>query len=213
MGRHPFCRCHATPELAKREERIAYLKKMANGEDVSDFKFSGQTKEVPQGFKDWMGKNAERIKGAEERGKLPYFLRDNKKYFDVKKEIIKKGEIGGKELSKILKYNENGLPTLSDAQTSNIEDICNILNIDKRGKTMSIRNADSGSVNPNYLTSSAYNDNCQSCVYAYELRRRGLNVRATKFVSDKNHITYRVGADTRLPWLTNEGKLPTNKKN
>lgn len=81
IGWHPKCRCHATPELAKREERIAYLKKMANGEDVSDFKFSGQTKEVPQGFNDWVGKNAERIKGAEERGKLPYFLRDNGKFF------------------------------------------------------------------------------------------------------------------------------------
>ena len=29
VGWHPKCRCHATPELAKREERIAYLK---NGE-------------------------------------------------------------------------------------------------------------------------------------------------------------------------------------
>lgn len=86
IGWHPKCRCHATPELAKREERIAYLKKMANGEDVSDFKFSGQTKEVPQGFKDWMSKNAERIKGAEERGKLPYFLRDNGKFFTHDKE-------------------------------------------------------------------------------------------------------------------------------
>lgn len=86
IGWHPKCRCHATPELAKREERIAYLKKMANGEDVSGFKFSGQTKEVPQGFKDWMSKNAERIKGAEERGKLPYFLRDNGKFFKHDKE-------------------------------------------------------------------------------------------------------------------------------
>ncbi len=83
---HPKCRCHATPELAKREERIAYLKKMANGEDVSGFKFSGQTKEVPQGFKDWVDKNAERIKGAEERGKLPYFLRDNGKFLTHDKE-------------------------------------------------------------------------------------------------------------------------------
>lgn len=86
VGWHPKCRCHATPELAKREERIAYLKKMANGEDVSDFKFSGQTREVPQGFKDWVDKNAERIKGAEERGKLPYFLRDNGKFLTHDKE-------------------------------------------------------------------------------------------------------------------------------
>lgn len=86
VGWHPKCRCHATPELAKREERIAYLKKLTNGEDVSGFKFSGQTKEVPQGFKDWVDKNAERIRGAEERGKLPYFLRDNGKFFKHDKE-------------------------------------------------------------------------------------------------------------------------------
>ncbi len=86
LGWHPKCRCYATPVLAKREERIAYLKKMANGEDVSGYKFSGQTKEVPQGFKDWVDKNAERIKGAEERGKLPYFLRDNGKFLTHDKE-------------------------------------------------------------------------------------------------------------------------------
>ena len=77
VGWHPKCRCHATPELAKREERIAYLKKMANEEDVSNFKFSGQTKEVPEGLKTWLKNNKERAKGW---SSLPYFVRGNPKY-------------------------------------------------------------------------------------------------------------------------------------
>lgn len=81
VGWHPKCRCHATPELAKREECIAYLKKMANGEDVSGYKFSGQTREVPQGFKDWVDKNAERVKSITS---IPYFIKDNARYIPKK---------------------------------------------------------------------------------------------------------------------------------
>ena len=81
VGWHPKCRCYKTSELAKREERIEYLKKIANGEDVSDFKFSGQVKDMPDKFGTWLEKNAERIQRAEKRGTLPYFLRDNKKLF------------------------------------------------------------------------------------------------------------------------------------
>ena len=86
VGWHPKCRCYKIPELAKREERVAYLKKMVNGEDVSGYKFSGEVKKVPEGFDKWMKDNAERISGAEARGKLPYFLRDNGKFFTHDKE-------------------------------------------------------------------------------------------------------------------------------
>lgn len=86
VGWHPKCRCYKIPELAKREERVAYLKKMVNGEDVSGYKFSGEVKKVPEGFDKWMKDNAERISGAEVRGKLPYFLRDNGKFFTHDKE-------------------------------------------------------------------------------------------------------------------------------
>ncbi len=90
VGWHPKCRCYKIPELAKREERIAYLKKMANGEDVSGYKFSGEVKEVPEGFNKWLQDNAERIQRAEGRGTLPYFLRDNGSFFTHDKEGLLK---------------------------------------------------------------------------------------------------------------------------
>lgn len=34
--------------------------------------------DVPQGFKNWVGKNQDRIAKAEQRGTLPYFVRDNR---------------------------------------------------------------------------------------------------------------------------------------
>ena len=34
--------------------------------------------DVPQGFKNWVGKNQGRIAKAEQRGTLPYFVRDNR---------------------------------------------------------------------------------------------------------------------------------------
>lgn len=90
VGWHPKCRCYKIPELAKREERIAYLKKMVNGEDVSGYKFSGEVKEVPERFNKWLQDNAERIQRAEGRGTLPYFLRDNGSFFTHDKEGLLK---------------------------------------------------------------------------------------------------------------------------
>lgn len=82
-GWHPFCRCYATSELANRKERTEYLRKMANGEDVSNYYFSNQKKELPKVFGTWLEKNAERIQRAET---LPYFLRDNGKFLTHNKE-------------------------------------------------------------------------------------------------------------------------------
>lgn len=36
--------------------------------------------DVPDGFKDWVRDNADRIEAAEQRGKLPYFIKDNQKH-------------------------------------------------------------------------------------------------------------------------------------
>lgn len=41
-----------------------------------------EVKDVPQGFRDWVKDNAERIEKAEKRGTQPYFIVDNKKVVD-----------------------------------------------------------------------------------------------------------------------------------
>ncbi len=41
-----------------------------------------EVKDVPQGFKDWVRDNAERIEKVEKRGTQPYFIRDNKEVIE-----------------------------------------------------------------------------------------------------------------------------------
>lgn len=76
-GWHPPCRCFAVAKQADRKEFEEYQRRLLDGEDVSDYRFSGEVKVLPQNFRDWHSGNVERIT----RGKSqPYFLRDNEKY-------------------------------------------------------------------------------------------------------------------------------------
>lgn len=77
VGWHPWCRCYAVAILADQKEMDEYTKALMNGEDVSGWKFTGEVKEMPEQWNNWMEANAERIGKAAKRGKLPYFLRDN----------------------------------------------------------------------------------------------------------------------------------------
>ena len=51
---------------------------MENGENNESV---NTVHDVPDQFKEWVGNNEERIAKAEERGTLPYFLRDNKDFY------------------------------------------------------------------------------------------------------------------------------------
>ena len=75
-GWHPLCRCYVTTILPDREEFIKYLAAMdKNGH--SSYKLQGEVTDVPPQFKEWVRDNTDRIEAAQERGKLPYFLKDN----------------------------------------------------------------------------------------------------------------------------------------
>ena len=67
---HPNCRCYVNP-IIKSEEKF-WLEDNEKGDD------NEQITDVPQGFKNWVGKNQDRIAKAEQRGTLPYFVRDNR---------------------------------------------------------------------------------------------------------------------------------------
>ena len=60
------------------------------------------------------------------------------------------------------------------AATSNPAEIAGA----RRGTPMEPKAADGDSVNPDYNLSDSYKINCQSCTFAYELRRRDYNVEA-----------------------------------
>ncbi len=78
--RHPNGRCYATPILKTHEEVVEDNKRILRGEEPIDPSESqNYVKEngLPQGFKDWVTNNSERIEIARNRGTLPYFVRDN----------------------------------------------------------------------------------------------------------------------------------------
>lgn len=67
-GWHPQCMCYCIPILKTEDEFWADDEVMSVNE-VTD---------VPQGFKEWIRDNEDRINSAEKRGTIPYFIRDNR---------------------------------------------------------------------------------------------------------------------------------------
>ena len=82
--------------------------------------------------------------------------------------------------------NKNGLtPVAANATLDIVEQATGV----KQGTPMSIQDAVSGA-NPNYKPRSPYSVNCQRCVQAYELRRRGYDVIAKPKPSKNNIISW-----------------------
>ena len=81
VGWHPHCRCFVTSILKTKAERDADRRRYINGEEVSK-ESENTVHDVPQGFRDWLEENKERIVDAADKGRLPYFLIDNGKVVD-----------------------------------------------------------------------------------------------------------------------------------
>ena len=82
-GWHPLCRCFATPIMKTDKEMAEENRRFMRGEEPLPSSNSVNcVKEYPPAFKEWVGKNAGRIEAAEQRGKLPYFIADNKRTVD-----------------------------------------------------------------------------------------------------------------------------------
>lgn len=68
-GWHPCCCCYTIPILKTEYEFW----------DLDEHKPSvNEVKDVPANFKEWVDDNSDRIERAEEKGSLPYFIRDNR---------------------------------------------------------------------------------------------------------------------------------------
>ena len=88
-GWHPWCRCYAVSVLASQEEMDAYTTALMNGEDVSNWKFTGQVEKMPKEFNKWMKDNQARIENATS---MPYFIKDNFKDGDPAKGLRWEGQ-------------------------------------------------------------------------------------------------------------------------
>ena len=75
-GWHPRCRCSASPILVSQAEmlQIAQLPE----KKYNEYKPQGLITDMPENFNEWLRVNEDRLDAAAERGKLPFFLRDNK---------------------------------------------------------------------------------------------------------------------------------------
>lgn len=104
---------------------------------------------------------------ARERGKLPYFVRDNQKVelLGWEELPIKNGyigtKLGRKEANDAYKYYADNKPIkLSDEQKKNIQEIAKEMGITKVIKPMTFLEADNGNANTNYKKGGIYQENC-----------------------------------------------------
>ena len=79
LGFHPNCLCYCVPILKTDDEYFA----------DDDVKSPNEVTDVPKNFKEWATGNWNRIAAAEKRGTLPYFLRDNKEYYQKELSVKK----------------------------------------------------------------------------------------------------------------------------
>jgi hypothetical protein len=76
-GWHPQCRCYDIPVMIPREEQDRMKELILKGEDTSAITKKYEVKDFPQGFKDWMAENVDRIERANNRGTLPHWIKNN----------------------------------------------------------------------------------------------------------------------------------------
>lgn len=112
VGWHPNCRCYMVPVLAKEEELDQMLDKILNGEDPGSV-VTDSPKDLPEQFQTWVKDNEERYAKAEEKGTLPYFIRDNKKAVEQILNPLTPEQKHHQEL--VQKYGESAVQSLYDA--------------------------------------------------------------------------------------------------
>lgn len=79
-GWHPRCRCSASPILVSQEEMDEIAK--LSEEEYKNYQPKDSITKMPDGFKTWFEENKEHIIESIDRGKQPYFIRDNKSWVD-----------------------------------------------------------------------------------------------------------------------------------
>ena len=154
------------------------------GEPVST-QSENSVNDVPQEFKDWIEDNKDRIERAKSK---PYFIRDN----FAKIEAI---------------LNEKG-GTVLVLLNQNLKDVAKQLGV-KVGKPMTFEEADELRGNPHYAEDKSYRVNCQTCVVANEMRRRGLDIEALG--NTKGSPLEKLSYHTESAWLDADGNIPTSQ--
>lgn len=185
-GWHPLCKDYKVAILMTEDEFFSGAKESKN-----------EVKDVPDAFKQYIGTNAWKIQQARKKGTEPYFIRDNKELIDrILTEPPKKDVYLPKDVSDASIWEQNTTETEKK------------LGITK-GKEMTFEEANELKGNINYPSGEKkYKVNCQSCVVANELRRRGFDV--TAFGNLQNgDVPERLSMLTNWAWIDPDtGKMP-----
>lgn len=80
-GWHPNCMCTSDPIMVYGEERKALIRRLMNGEDISDYVSPNRVKDVPEQYRRYIDTNSEKIVSAFKRDKLAWHLANNKSYW------------------------------------------------------------------------------------------------------------------------------------
>jgi len=182
VGWHPHCRCHVVTILKNDTEVNADIDRILAGEAPTDTSVNTVTA-LPSNFTKWVDNNKERAKTSYS---IPYFVTDNiGKYIPKGYEKYYTSKMPYKtyhEYEAAMTYNKQHAKFTPEVK-KNIIELNKVLPI-RQGKIMNITEADEGKANPMYKAGDdenkklGYHHNCQTCTLAYELRRRGFNVKA-----------------------------------
>lgn len=111
-GWHPNCRCYLIPILAGQDDMDKMIEKILAGED-DEVISEQQINDYPQEFNSWIKNNKDRIDEATAKGKLPYFIKDNKTTVDDILTPLTPEQKHHKEL--VSKYGEESVQQLYNA--------------------------------------------------------------------------------------------------
>lgn len=194
-GFHPFCICFATPITMKPENFADFL--------LNDTVPQGQTiTDIPQAAKDFVSENKDGLQSA-------FWYKDNfTNDGGLQREIVSQPITN--EVIKVSKPKR----IKTDAEKNDIQKRWedrfvrnfNQAKIEqkigvKKGKEMTFEEANELRGNINYGKASEYSVNCQSCVVANELRRRGYNVTALPNLQKTGNIPYELSMRTNWAWI------------
>ena len=192
-GFHPFCICFATPITMEPEDFADFL--------LNDTVPQGQTiTDIPQAAKDFVSENKDGLQSA-------FWYKDNfTNDGGLQREIVSQPITN--EVIKVSKRIK------TDAEKNDIQKRWedrfvrnyNQAKIEqkigvKKGKEMTFEEANELRGNINYGKASEYSVNCQSCVVANELRRRGYNVTALPNLQKTGNIPYELSMRTNWVWI------------
>ena len=207
IGFHPFCICFATPPITMEPDNFAdfLLNDTVPQEQVIT--------DIPKTAKDFVDENKNGVQSA-------FWYKDNfSKEGDLQRERTPQPttpEVIKVSRTKRIKTDaeKNDIQKRWDDRfvrnfnQSKIEQKIGI----KRGEDMTFEEANELRGNIGYGEGREFSVNCQSCVVANELRRRGYDVTALPNLKKEGNIPYELSGKTNWAWIDPETMQTPEKK-